>query len=143
MSATRRHFLVAGALGGAALVLRIPLFGEGARAAVGAAAEGATGTLSPEPNFTGLVADLPANCRLSRRAIPKSACSLMLNATCLSNMSWYMPISLLSVSCAAEASRMLFSIICRNRASTCCATALKASGEFGSRFSAAKPLMSV
>jgi len=32
MSATRRHFLVAGALGGAALVLRIPLFGEGGKA---------------------------------------------------------------------------------------------------------------
>ena len=67
----------------------------------------------------------------------------MLKATCLSNMSWYMPIALLSVCSAAVASRMLFSIICRNNASTCCATALIACGELGSRFSAARPLRSV
>jgi hypothetical protein len=38
---------------------------------------------------------------------------------------------------------MLFSIICKNNASTCFATALMASGEFGSRFKAARPLTSV
>ena len=67
----------------------------------------------------------------------------MLKATCLSNMSWYMLISLLLVSSAEVASRMLFSIICKNSASTCFATALMASGEFGSRFKAARPLTSV
>src|SRR5579859_4227 len=66
----------------------------------------------------------------------------MLKATCLSNMSWYMPMALLSVCSAALASRMLFSIICRNKASTCWATALTACGEFGSRFNAARALMS-
>jgi hypothetical protein len=52
-------------------------------------------------------------------------------------MSWYMPISLLSPSpSSALASRMLFSIICKNSASTCCATAWIACGEEGLAFSA-------
>ena len=67
----------------------------------------------------------------------------MVRATCLSNMSWYMLISLLSGSLLLLASRMLFSIICRNIASTCCATALIACGELGSFFRASNPLMSV
>src|SRR5258708_35026588 len=68
----------------------------------------------------------------------------MVSAICLSNISWYMPISLLSPSpAAAFASRMLFSIICRNSASTCCATACSAAGELGSFLSPARPLGSL
>ncbi len=59
-------------------------------------------------------------------------------------MSWYMPISLLSPSpSSALASRMLFSIICKNSASTCCATAWIACGEEGLAFSADSALISL
>jgi len=73
-----------------------------------------------------------------------SWCWLSDSAICLSNMSWYMLISLLADSpTSALASRMLFSIICRNSASICWATACSACGERGSFLSAASPLRSL
>ena len=59
-------------------------------------------------------------------------------------MSWYMPVSLLVGSPAASpASRMLFSIICRNSASTCSDTALTVAAEAGAFLSAASAFKSV